>query len=220
MRSGSDHRGAAGALAHLGMVACAQGDTPAALRLFGESLDEMLEVGPWLCPRCIVWRIAWATAHRQPERAVRLIAACEARYEAAYAGRNSGGMDLEESREERDDQRYPAEVRARMAEARAGLTAAEYAAAWSAGQTMTWPEAIQYARDTVDFALAATASGLTRRELEVLRLVASGMTDAQVADKLTISPRTVNTHLASIYGKLDVTTRTAAARRASERHLI
>lgn len=53
--------------------------------------------------------------------------------------------------------------------------------------------------------------GLTAREIEVLRLVASGMTDAQVADELGLSPRTVGRHLASIYKKLSVNTRTAAA---------
>src|SRR3712207_4268275 len=54
--------------------------------------------------------------------------------------------------------------------------------------------------------------GLTAREIDVLRLVAQGMTDAEVGEKLVISPRTVNGHLTSIYSKLGVTSRTAAAR--------
>jgi DNA-binding CsgD family transcriptional regulator len=45
-----------------------------------------------------------------------------------------------------------------------------------------------------------------------MQLVAEGMTDAEVAKRLSISPRTVGTHLTSIYTKLDVTSRTAAAR--------
>lgn len=53
---------------------------------------------------------------------------------------------------------------------------------------------------------------LSAREIEVLRLVAEGLTDAQVAVQLTISPRTVQRHLSSIYSKLHVTSRTAAAR--------
>jgi DNA-binding NarL/FixJ family response regulator len=57
---------------------------------------------------------------------------------------------------------------------------------------------------------SSTPAGLTERELEVLRLVAQGLTDAQVAEQLIISPRTVNGHLRSIYNKLDVTSRTAA----------
>ena len=51
---------------------------------------------------------------------------------------------------------------------------------------------------------------LTKRELEVLYLVAKGHTDRQVAGTLVISPRTVNRHLSNIFTKLDVPCRTAA----------
>lgn len=51
---------------------------------------------------------------------------------------------------------------------------------------------------------------LTGRELEVLRLVAEGHTDREVADILVISPRTVNRHLSNIFVKLDVSGRAAA----------
>jgi DNA-binding NarL/FixJ family response regulator len=51
---------------------------------------------------------------------------------------------------------------------------------------------------------------LTRRELEVLGLVAEGYTDRKIAELLVISPRTVNRHLSNIYTKLDVPGRTAA----------
>lgn len=61
---------------------------------------------------------------------------------------------------------------------------------------------------------------LTPRELEVLRLVAEGLTDAEAADRLYISPRTVSQHLRSVYGKLDVSSRTAATRFAVERGLV
>jgi DNA-binding NarL/FixJ family response regulator len=53
----------------------------------------------------------------------------------------------------------------------------------------------------------------------VLRLVAQGLTDAQVAEQLVISPRTVGTHLASIYGKLGLASRSAATRYALEHGL-
>ena len=56
--------------------------------------------------------------------------------------------------------------------------------------------------------------GLTRREVEVLRLIAEGRTDAQVAEQLVISPRTVNHHLTSIYRKIQVSSRSAATRYA------
>jgi len=63
-------------------------------------------------------------------------------------------------------------------------------------------------------------SGLTAREVEVLRMVAQGLSDAQVAERLIISPRTVNTHLTSIYNKLGVESRTAATRYAVDHHLV
>src|SRR5436190_1246751 len=67
---------------------------------------------------------------------------------------------------------------------------------------------------------AAGARGaLTAREVEVLRLVAAGLTNAQVAARLFLSPRTVDRHLGAVYTKLGVATRTAAARVAIEQHL-
>ncbi len=61
---------------------------------------------------------------------------------------------------------------------------------------------------------------LSERELEVLRLVAQGLSDAQVADTLVISPRTVNAHLRSIYSKLNITSRHAATLFALRQQLI
>ncbi|HET6262201.1 MAG TPA: tetratricopeptide repeat protein, partial [Chloroflexia bacterium] len=55
---------------------------------------------------------------------------------------------------------------------------------------------------------------LTPREIEVLQLIAEGLTDAQVADRLVLSARTVQAHLRSIYSKLDITSRSAATRYA------
>ena len=66
---------------------------------------------------------------------------------------------------------------------------------------------------------AALPFGLSAREVEVLRLVAEGLTDAQVAERLFVSLPTVRTHLRSIYAKLDVPSRTAAARFATEHGL-
>ncbi len=61
---------------------------------------------------------------------------------------------------------------------------------------------------------------LTEREVEVLRLVANGLSDAQVAERLIISPRTVQGHLRSIYSKIQVNSRGAATRYAIERNLL
>jgi DNA-binding CsgD family transcriptional regulator len=62
-------------------------------------------------------------------------------------------------------------------------------------------------------------NSLTARELEVLRMVANGLKNVQVADELVISPRTVDTHLVSIYSKLGVNSRSAATRIALEHNL-
>ncbi len=62
--------------------------------------------------------------------------------------------------------------------------------------------------------------GLTGREIEVLRLVAQGLTDLEVAEQLFISPRTVSSHLTGVYTKLDVRGRAAATRFAVEHELI
>ena len=62
--------------------------------------------------------------------------------------------------------------------------------------------------------------GLTAREVEVLRLVAEGLTNAQIADHLYLSPKTVSSHLVSVFGKLGVTSRSRATRFAIENDLL
>ncbi len=53
--------------------------------------------------------------------------------------------------------------------------------------------------------------GLTRREVEVLRLAARGLTTQDIAGRLFISPKTADHHIQHIYGKIGVSTRAAAA---------
>ncbi|MFW6074138.1 MAG: helix-turn-helix transcriptional regulator, partial [Chloroflexota bacterium] len=67
---------------------------------------------------------------------------------------------------------------------------------------------------------SASIATLTPREVEVLQLVARGLTDAEVADRLFISPRTVNAHMRSIHRKLDVNSRAAATRFAVQHELV
>ena len=67
---------------------------------------------------------------------------------------------------------------------------------------------------------AANPAGLTGREVEVLRLVASGRSNTQIAGELVLSEKTVARHLSNIFAKLDVGSRTAAAAYAFEHHLV
>jgi len=62
--------------------------------------------------------------------------------------------------------------------------------------------------------------GLTAREVDVLRLIANGLTDAEAGAQLFISPRTISTHLTSIYSKIGVSSRYAAARFANEHGIV
>src|SRR5207248_10475189 len=100
-----------------------------------------------------------------------------------------------------------------------------FAAAWAQGRAMT-PEQALAAKGHKPTSPPATTTppptypaGLTAREVEVLRLVAGGLTDLQIAEKLVLSPRTVHVHISSIYSKLGVTSRSAATRYAIEHHL-
>ncbi|GGM17666.1 MULTISPECIES: response regulator [Micromonospora] len=61
---------------------------------------------------------------------------------------------------------------------------------------------------------------LTERELEVLRLTAQALSNAQIATRLRITEATVKRHLTNIYGKLDAVSRVDAVRKATAAHLI
>jgi DNA-binding NarL/FixJ family response regulator len=108
-----------------------------------------------------------------------------------------------------------------------------FGAAWAEGRLMTPQQALaaqeQAMTPTSLPAPSAVAPllppptlpfGLTAREVEVLRLLAQGLSDAQIAEHLVISPRTVNRHTTSLYNKLGVSSRAAATRTAIEHHLL
>jgi ATP/maltotriose-dependent transcriptional regulator MalT len=64
------------------------------------------------------------------------------------------------------------------------------------------------------------AAGLTAREVQVLKLVASGMTNRAIASELVISEKTVSTHVSSVLSKLGLSSRSAATGYAYEHHLV
>jgi predicted ATPase/DNA-binding CsgD family transcriptional regulator len=113
---------------------------------------------------------------------------------------------------------YRASVRSRLGEA-------TWEEALAQGQAMELEKAIEYALSegkpstTTPSSMPEHPGGLTSREVEVLGLVAEGLTNAQVAQRLFLSPRTVDTHLSSIYHKLGVSSRAAAMRFALEHGL-
>jgi DNA-binding NarL/FixJ family response regulator len=119
-----------------------------------------------------------------------------------------------------------AEYERSISAARVHLGERAFAAAWAQGRSMTAEQAL-VARGqkpappptTRVIPSSTYPEGLTAREVEVLRLVAGGLTDLQIAERLVLSPRTVHTHISSIYNKLGVTSRSAATRYAIEHHL-
>ncbi len=83
------------------------------------------------------------------------------------------------------------------------------------------PEPVSHTPAPVSPPAAPTyPDGLTAREVQVLRLLAAGKTVAEIAEQLVISPRTVTTHITTIYRKIQVSTRSAATRYAIEHKLI
>jgi DNA-binding CsgD family transcriptional regulator len=115
-----------------------------------------------------------------------------------------------------------AENRRVAAGLRTALGPDRFAAAWAAGQAHSLDAAVAEASAELSgWARAAEAGqagtiatpfSLTPREAEVLRLLAAGRSDREIADELFISHRTVHHHVASLFAKLGVNSRAAAAR--------
>jgi len=81
------------------------------------------------------------------------------------------------------------------------------------------PTSREVARGKPAGTATAYSEGLTPREEEVLRLIAAGKTDARIAEDLTLSSRTVQAHVRSIYTKLGITSRAQATRYALDHGL-
>jgi ATP/maltotriose-dependent transcriptional regulator MalT len=209
----------ANTLQNLGYFASLQGDLKQAGACYREGLSLAQEIGNEV-QMCwpLVGLASVAAAEGQPVRAARLFGAAETRLDVKVLMNN-----IEHAEYERVVQ-----------SARAQLGEKAFAAAWAEGRAMT-PEQILTAQEPeplseqlprVPQATTTTKTsptypaGLTAREVEILRLVAQGLTDAQVAEELVISPRTVNWHLTAIYSKIQVSSRSAATRYAIEQHLV
>ena len=211
-------------LDNLGWAALLQGDHERAKTSYQEGLTLCKELGDKMIASESLEGLACVSAAQgKGERAARLFGATEALRETL--------------REAVAYQHSPEEAAWRepyLAATRSRLDEAAWQAAWAEGRAMSMERAIEYAlsaEETSTTTLSSTPeppsatarehpAGLTPREVEVLVLVATGLTNAQVAQRLFLSPRTVQRHLNSIYHKLGVSSRTAATRFALEHGLL
>jgi predicted ATPase/DNA-binding CsgD family transcriptional regulator len=208
------------ALAVLGQVAAVQQDYATAQALYEEGLLLARQIGNrGKIASCLEGLAGVRAAQGELPQSARLWGAAEVLREAI------GAPIPPVSR--------PAYERAVTA-ARAQFGEKPFAAAWAEGRTMRlehvlaaqrpvtmpWPVSAEPVTAPPVAKSSTYPAGLTAREVEVLRLVAQGLTDAQVAEQLVISPRTVNSHLKAIYGKIGVSSRSAATRYALEHTLI
>ncbi len=204
----------------LGRLLALQSDVASARHHYQESLTLLFEQN--VCKENIAASLeglaALEAAQGAPRHAARLWGAAEALREAI-------GAPIYPV--------YRASYEQALAHARATLGEQAFRNAWAEGRSMT-PEQVLAAREpgTIPAGgpsvpqpppatqMPAYPDGLTAREVEILRLLAQGWTDAQIARHLVISPRTVNRHTTSLYSKLNVSSRAAATRYAIEHHLL
>jgi predicted ATPase/DNA-binding CsgD family transcriptional regulator len=194
------------ALNTLGWVALVRGDRERAGALHRESLLLCRELGDQLIASESMEGLACAAgAQGEAERAAKMFGTAQALREAAGHQEAPRGTTLRDP--------Y-------LEVARSKLAVEAWDAAFAEGRATTLGEAAEYAlkreEPAESFLALPHPGGLSAREAEVLRLVARGLTNTRVAKDLYISPRTVDRHLNSIYRKLGVSSRTAAARVAAE----
>jgi predicted ATPase/DNA-binding CsgD family transcriptional regulator len=200
-----------------GLFSLSEGDYPAARGRLEESLKLSLELdNKWNVAWCLEGLAAVAAAQGESVWTVWFMS-------AAQALRESIGTPLPSL--------YQATYELIFASTRMQLGEQAFDAAWAEGRTMTpehlllslepmpAPEPPLPVPSSVAVAPLSHAS-LTPRELEVLCLLAQGMTSAQIAKQLVIGVVTVNFHVRSIYSKLGVNSRSAATRYALEHHLV
>jgi ATP/maltotriose-dependent transcriptional regulator MalT len=209
-----DPRGVAKMTVALADAYLNDGDPVTAQELYKQALTLFQDVeDKWWLSWCLEGVAAVAVSRTQPSRATRLFGAAASLREAIGAPRPPA---------------FRAYCERDLDTARRQLDEAAFATARSEGRAMGLEVAIQYALEQPTQPEQISPAepvpdnpfGLSDREVEVLRLVAEGLTDGQVARELHISPRTVGGHLGSIYRKLGVPSRAAAARKAVERGVI
>jgi non-specific serine/threonine protein kinase len=209
-------RGTAWALAHLAEIAQLEHDRRRAIELHLGALSAYRELGDtWGIGEEVPALASLVAASGHPEAAARLLGA---------AARLREVTGIAPKHRLSDPDRLAAELKERLGER-------SYAAAWDAGRALS-PEQAAGEAEAIAAEVAGEESpplrhvgqsvlpaGLSEREVEVLRLVAQGLTNAEVAAQLYLSPRTVEAHLRRIYDKLGTSSRAAAVRFALEHDL-
>jgi DNA-binding CsgD family transcriptional regulator len=111
------------------------------------------------------------------------------------------------------------EHQALVATLRNALSDGEFNAAWAEGAALSAEEAVAYAlRGRGERKRPSSGwAALTPTELDVVRLVGEGLPNKDIATRLFVSPRTVQSHLRHVYNKLEVTSRVQLAQE-SARH--
>ncbi|GAC1359555.1 MAG: hypothetical protein NVSMB38_43280 [Ktedonobacteraceae bacterium] len=114
-----------------------------------------------------------------------------------------------------------------LAIAQTSLGKKVFADIWKEGRTKSYEQALAlYSAPTKPVSISWIASStsypndLSTREIEVLCLLAQGLTDAQIAEQLILSRRTISWHVSAIYRKIGISSRSAATHYAMKHHLI
>ncbi|CAN5493046.1 hypothetical protein BH09CHL1_BH09CHL1_29910 [soil metagenome] len=194
--------GTASMLGTLGRALLGRGEIDRAQTLLIEGLLLSQELGnKWYAAATLEGLAGVAAARKQWERATRLFGAVEAFIEGTGIALHPSDWAINEP--------YLASIRANVPKE-------TFAQDWEIGRAMSLEAVIAEALVTVDAPPKPEPSGimryaLTRRELEVLRQLAQGLSDQEIADALFISHRTVNFHVTNLLAKLGVDSRTAAA---------
>jgi predicted ATPase/DNA-binding CsgD family transcriptional regulator len=185
----------------------AAGDEAGAARTYAESIRLLREGGDtWYLATPVGGLAAVAMSAGRPVQAARLIG-------AAGAMRERSGAALWPKERERFLQTESA--------AQTALGEATYLREVAAGRALPLASVIAEAMAVAEAAPEEPdAGGLTPRELDVLRLLATGMSNPEIADALYIGRGTVRTHVSNILGKLGARTRTEATMLARDRDLI
>jgi ATP/maltotriose-dependent transcriptional regulator MalT len=211
-REAKDALGIVMCVTNIGLLTLAQGDYERSATLLREGLCLARELDhKTFIQYCTIGLASVAAYQGHPVRAARLWGAAEGMsetYGAQFSHAGRAAIDYE----------------GRLEIARSQLDEAAWTAAWAEGRAMDSEQAVEYALEQrlapEPLAVEPRPAGLSAREAEVLRLVATGMTNAEVAEKLFLSSRTVGWHLASIYRKLGLHSRTEATRFAAEHDLL